>query len=211
MPLSDYALIDEGEEKRWLDVTDTGKDELIRVLIEDCSDIIESWLDRQIVTRGALTEYHTFEDSEAELFTLDYPIISVTSVHEDTNRTYGATALLTVTTQYIVSKPVGKIIRVYSASSGRTAWLTGFRAVKVIYTAGYADTDSVPRELKDVCKRLVALKFREVERGQQGLSGQADDVGNYTRFGPPELTKGMQAQLRPFKRNEYSWTGERDS
>ena len=182
---------------------------LLADLINSASDIIETWCDRELISRGTLTEYHTFRCFESELYLRDWPIIAVTDVAEDIARTYGTS--LTVNTQYIVTAQKGKLTRTWSATSGETAWQTGFRAVRVQYTAGYEEKEDVPDHIKDVCKRLVALKYREVDRKHEGLSGASDDAGNWTRFGTADLTDNMRKQIYTEKRNEFSTTGERDS
>ncbi|KKK70114.1 hypothetical protein LCGC14_2927220, partial [marine sediment metagenome] len=95
MALSDYALVSVAEFKDHSSIQGSGKDATLENIINRVSDEIEVFLDRQIVTRGALTEYHTFRNSvglvyNLELRTLEWPIISVATVHEDTAwpRTY---------------------------------------------------------------------------------------------------------------------------
>src|SRR5512139_4133366 len=114
--------------------------------INTASLIVENHLHRQIVSRGALTEYHTFDRNTPELYLLDWPSITVTSVWEDTTRAYATP--LTANTDYIVSQPSGRLIRIAGVNGTTKNWVQGFRAVKVAYSAGYAQAD-VPADLKD--------------------------------------------------------------
>jgi hypothetical protein len=206
--------LDEAKEI-WLDGIDgTPKDHLLEQIIGKSSALIRNYLKRpELITTATLTEYHTFEEAETELYTLDLPIIAVTSIHEDTARTYAAAALLTADTHYIVNKPKGKIIRIASATAGRSTWTTGFRAVKVVYTAGYADTDSVPDDVKDVCGRHVSTVYREITKQMGGITDMSGDFGSITRLGPALLTSGMKRDLYYHKdvARSFSMTGERDT
>lgn len=210
MPLSEYALVSVAELKEEVQIQGAGKDLALESIINRVSDEIEAYCrGRQIVTRGASTEFHTISRPDSELLTLDWPIISVTSVHEDTvwPRTYGESFLLTPDTEYEVVKPAG-LIRRLDTGFGPTSWATGHRAVRVICTAGYADTAAVPAHIKAVALRYAALIWAEMERDQHGVSGASDTLGNYTRFAPAKLTDDMKRSLAADRRGHGS-SGER--
>ena len=175
MAATDLITIEEA--KPWVgDPDDTDHDALIGKIITQSSGLIRNYLKRpELITTATLTEYHTFDESDAELYTLDFPILTVTSIHEDTARTYADASELTVNTHFIINKPAGKIIRTVSATAGRTAWATGFRAVKVVYTAGYADTAGVPDAIKDVCGRHVGTVYKEITKQLGGIENVSDD------------------------------------
>src|SRR5512139_167388 len=125
----------------------SGGDSSLESALNTASLVVENYLNRTIVTRGSITEYHTFDRSTSDLYLLDWPSITVTNVWEDSTRAY-ATPLV-ANTDYIVSQPSGRITRIAGANGGLQNWLRGFRAVKVAYTAGYAVAD-VPADMKDV-------------------------------------------------------------
>lgn len=217
MAVSTYALISLAELKEHVGAPGTGKDTALEGIVDRVSDEIERHLRRQIVTRGALTEYHTLlaqgsEVVRSEIRTLEWPIITVTSVHEDTAtpRTYGAAALLVENTGYEVVKPKGLIRRIDGLGTLKN-WSTGHRAVKVVYSAGYATTATVPATLKSVALRYAALLWGEEKRGDFGISGASDQLGNYTRFAAAQLTPEMKAALAPEARRSFWESGERDA
>lgn len=217
MPLSAYALVSLEELRAHLGVGGNAKDTELEQIVNRVSDEIEAHLGRQIVTRGNLTEYHTLRSggepvSDDELRTLEWPIITVTSVHEDTAtpRAYGASALLADGTGYEVVKPKGIIRRIEGLGTPRY-WSTAHRAIKVVYSAGYADVDSVPARIKGVVKDYAALLWGQQKRGDFGISGQSDAVGNYTRFTVAHLTPEMKVALAPEARHSFWESGERDS
>ncbi len=204
--LSAYALVDIDEFKEWLGEPEgDAKDEIMRSAINSASDRIENYLGRHIISRGSITEYHTFTsgNQDYDLYTKQWPIISVTSVHEDTNRGYGADYLLTVNTDYIVIQPEGVLIRTNSSTSEQQLWSTGFRAIKVVYTAGYATRDDVPNGLKRICLNFAAEIYKEITRQNFGMSDISDSVGSYKRFGPAILTSGMEKELDFYRRYTF--------
>ena len=211
---SSYWLVSFEEVERWVDDGDlSGKRDVVEKIIDQSSALIESQIHRKFVTRGSLTEYHTFTDSDYELFTLEWPIISVTSIHEDISREYNSDDLLTENTDYIVNKPKGKIIRTWSATEGERAWQIGFRAIKIVYSAGYANTDAVESDIKDVCLRHVGMVWREITRKLGNVESVSDAMGSFARYGPAALTTLMMRDLYPHideGRGHYT-TGERDS
>ena len=66
-------------------------------------------------------------------------------------------------TGYEVVKPTGIIRRIEGAGVPR-AWDVGHRAIKVVYSAGYADPASVPARIKSVALRYVACPPRTLLR-----------------------------------------------
>lgn len=217
MTLSTYSLLSLEELKAELRVKDVEKDTELIALANTVSEVIEAYLDRQIVTRGSLTEYHTMEVNGDRIYVpnlclLDYPVISVTSIHEDTAwpRTYGASYLLTSGTDYQTHPPSGTVYRLTSPGA-KYVWARGFRAIKVVYSAGYATTAAVPNTIKTVAKRLAAVMWEEFKRDVRGISSMSDQVGNFARFGAARLSEDMQHDLADERRMRLFETGERDS
>ena len=212
---STYALVDtEDELKPYLGIArnDNTKDDAINQVNNWVSTTIEGYLDRHLVTRGTLTEYFTLENITSELLPRQWPLLTVTSIHEDTNRSYGSTTLLTVNDDYIVHLNEGRITRVYSSGSGRRSWIRGYRAIKLIYTAGYATTADVPEDVKFHTLKFAALVWREVQRKDQGTSSVSDDLGSVTRLFPAGLTPGIRRGLFAEKRSHFSFPqGEVDT
>lgn len=215
--LSTYSLLSLEELKEELRVNDDGKNLALTVLANTVSVMIESYLGRQVVTRGALTEYHTMEATGDRLWAsvialLDWPIISVTSIHEDTDwpRTYGASYLLAAGTDYQTNPPTGRVYRLTSPGA-KYQWATGFRAIKVVYSAGYATTAAVPQNIKAVARRLAGVMWEEYKRDWRGVSSVSDQIGNFTRFSAATLSADMKADLASERRMRVFETGERDS
>jgi hypothetical protein len=207
--LSTYALINVAELRPALQggySTDSSLDDVLADVINDVSETIERDLDRYLVTRGPTTGYFTPLPGTAELYPYEWPLISVTSVHESSARTYDATTALTVGTDYVVTNPAhgyGYLTRVLGATGGRAAWAAAWRAVRIVYRSGYATTDDVPAAIKRVAKRLAVTTWGEWRRGQADLQQESSGLGTFTRFSAAFLTKDMRAELAPFRRLQW--------
>lgn len=223
----------------------TGSDSIVEDCINEASEVVEKAWGRHIVSRGSLTEYHPRIDTTGpgslyvpeisgpyfpvsgtplplsigpELYLNEYPIVSVTTVHEDSARAYGADTLLTANTDYVVSKPTGKLVRV--AGAAPSAWISSWRAVKVVYVAGYQNTagnisgaDAVPPTILRVFDELVGWMIRQRISKEVGLQSVSDALGNRSFSGPAYITPQMEALLMRSGAcvNMRMRTGERDS
>src|SRR3990167_5468583 len=132
----------------------TSENSWLQAFINAASKMINDYTGRHILQK-TWTEYHDMTCFSRELIVSQYPIISVTSVHDDPiDRTFGDGSLI-ATTDYYVEKQSG-IIRLNQNVMG---FLPGFQSgnagVKVVYVAGYASA-SIPQSIDQAVKRLVA-------------------------------------------------------
>lgn len=179
--------------------------------INVATQTIERMTGRIFINTSAVTEYHTLWDSRSRIHLLDWPIQSITSIYEDPERGYDdSDDLLTADTDYIKVAQKGELIRVWE-DAGERPWCLGFRAIRVIYTPGYASTTAVPTDLSDLCLEMAARLRKEAERETWGLQGKSDSAGNWTRFAPSLLTKEISDRIAQFGRPKWDRTGERDS
>lgn len=207
MSLSNYALITPDEIKEALSLQGTGMDTMLEGIANRVSDVIESYLRRQIVSRGTLTEYHTVDSYWSDLYLTQYPVLAITTVKEGawSGGTWVASATLVSGTDYIVDKPCGRLIRLSGGSAG--VWLVGVEKLQIVYTAGVASTGSVPGIIKDVALRVAGRQFQEIKRGGDGVQQVNDGMGFVTRFMPSELLRIEKEQLAAVARWEVSSTG----
>jgi len=216
-----YALSTVEQAKKALVLKDDRHDAVIEACVNEASQMVEDQWGRHIVSRGSLTEYHPRNGGGlgAAIYVNEWPIISVTTIHEDSNRAYDATTLLTVDTDYIISKPIGEIVRV--SSSLPLGWEAGWRAIKIVYLGGYQDVGgtisgaaALPHAVKRVFFELVAWMVRQRTGGEVGMTQVQDGFGNRTFSGPAYITPAMAAALSAAGALAPSLagrTGERDA
>lgn len=203
MALSDYALIDANDLRTYQGSEGTGENDRFEDAINSASAFIEQETNRHFITRGAVTEYHTVGDTCHSIRLAHSPTITVTSVHESITspRAYDATTLLTANTDYIsVSTAEIALIRRLS-NSELYYWATGYRAIKVVYSYGYADRDSLPEDLRHLAMQLSASIFKEADRGWHGLTNITDATGTMTRIGrlvTPDMKRTLGAYTAEF-------------
>ena len=205
MSLESYALISDVE---WRDRFSAGGPQQganIEAACNAATLAIEARCDRLFVSRGSITEYHSIGESLGSIYTGQWPIISITTLHEDTTfpRTYTNTALVAGTDYERVGPD--KLRRL--ASYGPTVWATGSRVVRLVYTAGYASTSVVPHDLKQVAFFIAAAMFKESDRKQWGLTAATDAAGNYQRFAG-YFTPAIDEMLNQYVRRDYHRTWE---
>lgn len=200
MALSTYALVSLAEAYQEVGGSSgNSTDGRLELSINQASFMIEAYLDRKIVTRGSATWYTRARCHGSELTLPEWPIISVTSIHEsdDTPPAYDSTSLLVADTDYQTVAP--RVLRRISAGVPYY-WNGGSRAVRLVASLGYATTAAVPDIIKRPALTLVALLWRERERGAQGVSSASDAQGNYTRFSAAGLTPALEQMLSTERR-----------
>ena len=196
MALTPTALVSVEELKKKLGgLAGTNKDDALESAINEASRLVQEYLGRKLCDSSLLTpwertEYHSLDCYTSELWLLDWPIVSITAVYEDSTRTY-STAL--TASDYIIDKPNGRLIRVVSGG-GSSTWQTGFEAIKVVGVLGYRDmsglpvaAESVPADIKGVTLWSAARLFQEAEQKRFDVSSATDATGTTTRFGSNPL------------------------
>jgi hypothetical protein len=154
---------------------------------------LERILNRQVVSRGSLTEYHSlpWRPYRSTIRLTQFPILSVTSIHESQSdpRVYGADELLTVETDYQFVRDTAEVHRI--CGSELSVWKPGRKTVKVVYAAGWAQAD-VPDDLVQLACFVAVGIVKESSLGRWGVSAATDDAGNYQRFLgylPPDMER----------------------
>lgn len=131
---------------RYPQLTGVGEDATLTVLIADAVALIAGYLGWPETDAGlhtlAQSTYTLYIDApsplQADVLCLCvHPIVSVTSVHADLTRVYGAGTLLTPGTDYAIDARDGILLR---AAGSAYSWQVGYRAQRVVLAAGYATT-----------------------------------------------------------------------
>jgi len=146
--------------------TNTTYDHFLNQLIARASFRCESYTGRKLRGRtygsdGLDVEYHD-GTGKSRIFTFHKPIISVTSLYDDIERSFGSDTLF-ASTDYVIFKNEG-IIQLSAESVNGTAFSKGIANIKLTYTAGY-DEFQIIEDTND------RIDFNE---------GGASKVGNLT-------------------------------
>jgi len=156
-------------------------------------------------TSLGMVEYHTPVSWQIRL--REFPIYAIAEINEDSSRDFAAATALTVSTEYEVSAS-GEVRRLYDNQP--TMFESGFRAIKVRYSAGYGAVSTVPADLVDLCIRLAGAKVQEFQRGALGTTSVSDQLGNFSRVAAT-LTMDQRNELAEYRRSDlFTTTGERD-
>lgn len=143
------SLVTLEEVKTHLVLTDTNSDEQLNNLMSEMSREFIERIDRDI-RKKTRTEYHDGKIGQTSICLEHYPVISITSIHDDTDRQFGSNEL-------IPSDDYS-----FHASSGivnfETSLSSGFKNVKVVYVSGYEETD-IPNDIKSCIKMMIARDF----------------------------------------------------
>jgi hypothetical protein len=121
--------------KNFTGATDSNlSDQFLNFLIQSASDDIEKYTGRKLRARQ-LTEYQRGQYTK-RIYTHQYPIIEVTSVHDDTDREFEAGSLIDVD-DYFVNAENGMIELVNGY------FQKGVGNIKIIYTAGFDEFEVI--------------------------------------------------------------------
>ena len=192
--------------KSYLDFSGTGEDTLIDILIELVSARVADYCDRTFEQETNRVEYPF--GGTGVLHMKLFPITSITSIHEDSERAFGSGTLVDSTEYYCAGDAAdrGLIIREASwkrelTGSYHNTWLRGIDIIKVTYSGGYAVTSGVtgvPDDLQRVIAQQVAYLYnRRTALGITSVSGGEGSqsfTGDYEFL--PEVKRGLQKYRR---------------
>lgn len=169
-------------------VSETADDAILNRIISAADAFVKNYC-RRVIEAADLTEYHSTKKGQVVLMLDEYPVNSVTSLHDDTERVYGTDTLI-ATTDYIVDKAEG-IIRLDGIY-----FYAGLQNVQVVYNAGYS---TVPADLEQAALELVAQKYHAYDKIRQGIESRSFD-GESVRFFLGEMLKETKAVLDRYRK-----------
>ena len=185
----------------------SGEDTLIDEIIEQVSGEIEFYCDRLFAAQSGRVEYPS---GGTELLSLKlFPITSVTSIYEDTEREFGAGTLID-SSNYYAGGDYGERGVVIKSNSWRKElsgiyrtnfWLKGPNVIKVTYSGGYTVTSGVAgvdsNLKKAVARQCAYLWDRRMNLGTASASG---GDGSASFIGAYDLLPNVKRDLQPYRR-----------
>jgi hypothetical protein len=163
-------------------VAQSDDDALIESLIMQETDFIQNFCCREFFY-NTYTEYIDGDGGD-HIFVGESPIASVTSVHDDVDRVYGANTLIPVT-DYFVDTNNG-IIKLTDSVTDEA-----YGNVKVIYLGGFK---VIPKDLELACCQRVYADYLELKGGVNVLEGET------VTYKPSNLRKQAQEVIDRYKR-----------
>lgn len=164
--------------------SETQYDELLSELIVDVGDRINSMLPHIDLRQNTYTEYH--RGGSASIVLVCRPLISVTSVHDDTSHEFGSDVLV-ASADYFTDRDAVATIQKKSGT-----FQIGSRNLKVIYDAGYESTPPFVRRL--AVELVVAAHQR---RANPNVKSSGIREGTWTRFDLDGEEQRMKRILAP--------------
>jgi len=161
---TDNNLIDLEDAKTaiGIDLGDRTQDNKLHQLINGASWAANSITKRKLKSR-TLTEHYS-GDGTNELFTNQYPITTLTSVHDDLARAYGSDTLVDSDDLAIMPNDLAYKI-VYDGG----AFSKGIKNLKVVYIAGYI---TIPWDLAQAVIEIVMFGWNQRDKGYLGVISQ---------------------------------------
>jgi hypothetical protein len=152
MALSDAALATVDDVKSFYQFPKTANRTIDNDLIEDLINRITQFFHGYCGTpqfkSKVYTEYYD-GDGYTSLFIHNYPIISITSMNDDSDWGFGNDTLISSSTYRIVDE-MYIVLKDYSFTKGT-------QNIKVVYTAGY---ETIPRDLNLACIKEVVRAYK---------------------------------------------------
>jgi hypothetical protein len=155
-------IINLSEVKDLFEITVQTDDSILNALLKG-NEKKAAQICRRIFEDTVYTEYYDGNGTNI-LQVKNYPIISVTSIYDDEDRTYGASSLIS-SADYAIKNLLGQIVL-----DGLT-FSMGMNNIKIAYRAGYSEAD-MPFDLKIAVAKLVVADYLEIKGGINVVQGQ---------------------------------------
>lgn len=183
MALQPNALTTVASVKTYLKITHSVDDQDLEDLINECSDMIERYVDRSLKDSGAVTEYYN-GNINGKIFVRKYPVNSVTSVAY-------ASGTLDAPTWNILPASTGYVLDQFSGVLNVANMYQGIRNYQLIYRGGFT---TVPSDIVRACKICVADAYNHSD----GTVNES--VGGASASWETEIPKRARNILNKYRR-----------
>ena len=145
-------------------------DAITQELITKASVFANNYTGR-ILAQQTFTE--TYDgDGSGILFLNNYPISSVTTVHQDSDRVFGVDTLVD-SGDYLTYADNRKLVSI------GTRWFKDIQTIKVVYVAGFV-IGSIPEDLVNAVTMLVDFWGKEYDAHRFGVTSTGTDTNRIT-------------------------------
>lgn|SRR5574339_74072 len=172
MPLDSRVWVTLADLKEHLDISDTDKDSFLTNILNAAWEMAKNYIGYDLNDTVYTEDYDG--DGTNELLLKKWPIISITSIKDDTDRTFGSDTVID-STDYLFDADTGLV----TLFQGQGVFTSGRGNIRVVYTAGYT---SIPydaqRGLIMLASWLAARAGTEAMIAQT-LGGKSEQYENY--------------------------------
>ena len=120
------------------------------------------------------------------------PAVSVTSIHSDPDLVYGSSTSIDGS-QYVLDKENARIVL---KSTSTDLFDTGFRYIKVVYVAGFDNTDPPEDLVHAICLLCSNIQRSKQGQGYSNINARSVTVGFVPRTAFPTEIKQLLAGYR---------------
>lgn len=145
---------------------------------------------------ATITEYHSTRPGQTTLRLKQYPVISITSLYDDPDRTYGADTLL-ATSDYVLTDPAAGIVQLDGTLFGG-----GLNNVKITYQGGYAAGSPERLLLEQAAIELIWLARKKGDQALLGLQSRSIADGRVDTF-QMDWPAGVKEILDRFRKLDH--------
>lgn len=173
-------------------------DQALLELISSVSGEVETWLDRKVFTT-TYTEQLDIRYGEWKFYLRAYPVTSVTSVHNDYDRVFPASTLIS-TTDYYVDLANGVL------NLDRATLSTGVGVLKIVYVGGMALTTAAFKAAFPDISGAVAMEVaaRWIRKNHPTVTNASLGNTAVTVVQKTQFLDGVEKALEPHQRIVYA-------
>ncbi len=183
------SLVSLATVKAFKNITATEHDaELVR-LIGAVDAFITTYCNRQF-EQATVTEYHSTRAGQTTLLLKRPPVASITSLHDDPDRVYGANTLIDPS-DYVIEDTDAGILKLDG-----TVFQRGVNNVKVLYSGGF---NPVPADLAQAAVELIWLARDKGDQALLGLQSKSVAEGRDVQIFANDWPAGVKAILDSYR------------
>lgn len=186
------ALVTLADTKEYLKISSTSEDSILGFFVNEISKICNSYTGRHLLQKS-YTEYYNGNGTPF-LILNHYPIISVTSLHDDVNRVFDGSSAIDIGVDVLVKKDIGEL----ELWNSESVFEKDRANVKVVYSAGFVSS-AVPYDLQLAVKRWIAIQYYKFTNKRHEV--RSETVGDTTTtFIDQQIPDDVKNMLQQHKR-----------
>lgn len=168
--------------------------ELLR-LMPTVDGFIESYCNQEL-EQATVTEYQSGRSRQTLLRLRRYPVLSITSIHDDVDRLYGSDTLLAATDYVLTDANAGLV------TLDGVTFNEGLNNIKILYLAGYAAGSKERALLEQAAVELVWLARDKGDKALLGLQSRSVADGSVSTF-QTDWPAGVKEILNLFRKWDH--------